>query len=121
MFSNKIVFPLIIVCLCSITIHSEENEFQKWTKNGQEYNNWTKQGQEFNKWTAGEHGSNGDRYTEAYNKGYEEAYREDRGMYAIKPLPKMAPIPKTGMSSQQDAFNRGFYEYYQELKERSLK
>lgn len=121
MSPNKIVFPLLIVCLLSITVHSDENEFQKWTKNGQEYNNWTKQGQEFNKWTAGEYGYNGDEYTSAYNKGYEEAYRDDHGIYAITPLHRIAPIPETGKSRQQDGFNRGFYEYYQELKEKQLK
>ncbi len=118
MSPNKIVLPLLMVCLCSITTHSDENEFQKWTKNGEEYQDWTKQGEEFNKWTAGEHGYNGDEYTSAYNKGYEEAYRDDHGMYAIKPLPKKAPIPKNGMSTIRDGFNRGFYEYYRGLKSR---
>lgn len=115
---NKIVLSCLVACFCSIATHSEENEFQKWTKNGQEYNNWTKDGQEFNKWTAGEYGYQTNPYANSYNIGYQEAFREDNGMYSIVPLPKIAPIPKNGLSSQQDGFNRGFYEYYQERKEK---
>jgi len=117
---NKIVLSCLVACFCSIATHSEENEFQKWTKNGQEYNNWTKDGQEFNKWTAGEYGYQTNPYANSYNIGYQEAFREDNGGYSIRPLPKIAPIPKNGMSSRQDGFNRGFYEYYMEKKNKQF-
>lgn len=118
MLANKIFTSLLVVCSCSILSRSEENEFQKWTKNGSEYQNWTKQGEEYKKQTDGEYGYQSNPYANAYNTGYQEAFREDDGMYSIVPLPKIAPIPKNGLSSQQDGFNRGFYEYYQERKEK---
>lgn len=118
MIHNKIVLPLLMVCLCSIIGNSEGNEFKEWTKNGKDYQDWTKEGVEYNKWTYGEYGYQNNPYANAYNLGYQEAFREDNGMPSIVPLPKTAKMSKTGLSRIQDWFNRGFYDYYMEHKKR---
>lgn len=121
MIKNKLLLSFIAILASSRMVCAEENEFQKWTKNGSEYQSWTKDGQEFQKWTAGDGGYNASPYGNAYQEGYKEAHHEDKGIYSIEPIPPMAPIPKVGKTSEQDGFNRGFYEYYQERKEKWLK
>ena len=49
-----------------------------------------------------------DSYCDGWDDGYCEGWKDERGQFAICPLTPICPIPKVGLDSYRDGYNRGF-------------
>lgn len=68
---------------------------------------WTIENQ--NEYETVEHNNN---YLQGWEDGYCEGWKDVKGMYAICPIPPIAPLPLIGRDDYVDGYNRGFKHGY---------